>query len=149
MGRLKYILLTLTVISVRTLHADNPCKECDIEKVKAVNDNINKLTLDLVKDFLCTFDSSCNNNAEYSEWSNETLFLVIKTDPVLFMDAVSRGKLNHSEIIDEIENPIHDLINLQQVYDSIKSFKGKSQLKDRYLNAIIVAGQKDGQSIKK
>jgi len=41
--------------------ADNniQCKKCDVNKVKAVNEHLDRLTFTLVEDFLCTFDNSC------------------------------------------------------------------------------------------
>ena len=75
---MKVLFSILTLFTFLTASADKNCKSCDIEKVKIVNDHLDSLTFQIVKDFLCTFDKSCINNAEYSEWSNETLFLVIE-----------------------------------------------------------------------
>jgi hypothetical protein len=132
-----------------TTFADGPCKKCDVEKVKAVNDSINRLTRELLKDFLCTFDKTCDNNAEFSEWSNETLFLVMVTNPDLFLDVVSKDKSNQDEILHEVKNPLHDLLDLQKTYDAIKSTKNKSETKKHFLTAILAAGQKGGVEIRK
>jgi hypothetical protein len=142
------IAIALTFLLLKA-SADGPCKKCDIEKVALVNDSIERLTPHLINGFLCTFDRTCDNSAEFSEWSNETLFLVILKEPNLFLEAISNNKFDNESIIAAIENPIHDLFDLQRTYDSIKTSKIKSGLKDRYLNAIFIAGQKDGQKLKR
>jgi len=148
MKQLKYFLCFLLLSYNLPVHADNPCKKCDIETVKLINDNLNDLTLELVINFLCTFDSTCNNNIEYTQWSNETLFFLIQTNPNLFMDAFSIEKTNHSYIIQEIQNPVQDVINLQQTYDTIKEYKGNSKIKNQLLKALIIAAKKDNQNFK-
>jgi hypothetical protein len=137
----------LTVLLLKA-SADGPCKKCDIEKVKTVNDSINNLTLQLVKDFLCTFDKTCDNNAEFSEWSNETLFYVIQKKPQLFLDAISTSKLDIEAILYALENPLYDM-DLQGTYDSLKTVDGKPKTKERYLSAIYKGAQKAGQNLKR
>jgi len=128
--------------------ADGPCIKCDIEKVKVINEQIDNLTFTILADFLCTFDSTCINNGEYSEWSNATLFLVLRKAPKLFMDVVSKTHIRSKVIIYELENPIHDQIKLQQVYDTIKTTDIPKKIKALYLKAVWTAAEKSGETIK-
>lgn len=128
---------------------EDACYKCDIEKVKIVNENLDKLTMQMVSRFLCTFDSTCANNSEYSEWSNETLFKVLEKAPGIFFQVVVNGQVDNKILLDQIENPINDVIDIQIIYDKIKETKVQTDIKTEYLNALITAANKGGQSIKK
>jgi len=103
----------------------------------------------MLSEFLCTFDNSCKNNAEYSEYSNETLFAVLEKAPNLFFQVMATGQIDNKIILKEIENPISDLINLQNIYNETKLATAKTELKTIYLNALIIAAEKGGQKLKK
>lgn len=128
---------------------EDACYKCDIEKVKIVNENLDKLTMQMVSRFLCTFDSTCANNSEYSEWSNETLFKVLEKAPGIFFQVVVNGQVDNKILLDQIENPINDVIDIQIIYDKIKETKVQTDIKTEYLNALLTAANKGGQSIKK
>jgi len=124
------------------------CEKCNIEKVKVVNEQIDNLTFQIISEFLCTFDKSCNNNAEYSEWSNETLFKVLRKDPLIFFQVIAKDEVDKKILLEQIENPISDF-DIQIIYDKIKETKVRRDLKKDYLNALIKAAIKGGQKIKK
>jgi hypothetical protein len=141
---LKFTLLFLTIASI-----DNPCLKCDIDKVKAVQASIDSLTFKIVKDFLCTFDSTCINDAEYSESSNGTLFTILEYNPTLFFQVISEEKLDNELFLKVIKNPIHDLIDLQKVYNKIKLAKMSQNLKYNYLEAVEEVASKIKLKIQK
>ncbi|HNX43267.1 MAG TPA: hypothetical protein PLJ84_00775 [Bacteroidales bacterium] len=58
-------------------------------------------------------------------------------------------QIDNKIILKEIENPINDLINLQTVYDKTKIATTKTELKTKYLNALILAANKSGLKLKK
>jgi len=145
---MKAFFSILTLFLFLTASADKNCKSCDIEKVKIVNEHLDSLTFQIVKDFLCTFDKSCINNAEYSEWSNETLFAVIDKEPSLFFQVVATGQVDNKLLLREIENPVNDK-NIQVIYDKIKGTTESGDLKTEYLNALMSAAKKGGQKLKK
>jgi len=145
----KYLLTILTVLSLQTVFATKPCYKCDLEKVRIVNQHLDSLTAQMLSEFLCTFDNSCKNNAEYSEYSNETLFAVLEKAPNLFFQVMATGQIDNKIILKEIENPISDLINLQNIYNETKLATAKTELKTIYLNALIIAAEKGGQKLKK
>jgi len=108
------------------------CDKCDIEKVKIVYENIDNLSLKMVRDFIFTFDVSCSTNIEYSEWSNEILYKLLELDPGKAFGVLERVKVDNIEIIlDEIENPIHE-VDYQKVYDSVLNVLTKSDLKKKF-----------------
>lgn len=129
--------------SVRT---DRPQK-CDIEKVKIVNANLDSLTFQMIEDFLGTFDKSCISNIEYSQWSNEMLYRLFDNEPDLVFKVIEHGQIdNYQILLDEIENPIHD-IDFQKIYDRISEIKTKSDFKERVLNSLESASNKEGKRI--
>ena len=145
---MKYCFTILTLLIVQTVFGQNPCEKCDIEKVKIVNENLDRLTDQMVREFLCTFDNSCNDNAEYSEYSNETFFAVLEKNATLFFQVITKDKLDNKVFLKEIESPVNDSIDLQTIYDKIKLIPGKTNLKNQYLNALILAAEKGGQKLK-
>lgn len=127
---------------------DNICDKCDIDKLKPVNEHLDDLTYNILKEFLCTFDTSCAKNVEYSEWSNELLFKVLDKSPSIFFEVIAKEQVNNEIILNEIKSPLLD-INLQNIYDKIKSTSGQTDVKAKYLNAIIISSEKGGQQIKR
>ena len=139
------VLITFVFIN---LFADNDCKKCDIEKVKIVNEHLDSLTFQMINDFLCTFDSSCMANAEFSEWSNETLFKLLDKSPKLFFQVIVKGQVDNKLILREVGNPILD-IDLQKIYNKIKTINEFSDIKNEYLDAICKAADFNGVKINK
>lgn len=122
--------------------------KCDILKVKVLNDSIENLSQNIVNDFLMTFDKECKNNAEYSEWSNETLFLLLARKPDLFLQGIQNSKgIDRKCIISEIENPIKD-IDLKKIYSELKSVNMPSEFKESVCHALKTAAKKESIIIK-
>lgn len=132
------------------LHKQNEtdCDKCDIVVLKKVNDNLNALTYEIVNSFLCTFDTTCKNNVEYSQWSNELLFRVLENSPLIFLEVAASKQINNELILNEIKSPLL-YFNLQIIYDNLKATSELSELKTKYLEALLIAAQYDGQEIKK
>lgn len=152
MPKMKTIHSILTVIltlTVSIVFAQSDCIKCDIEKVKIVNDNMDNLTFQMVEDFLCTFDNSCGNSAEYSEWSNETLYNLLDKNPNLIFKVVDQNEMdNIPTLLNEIENPIHEF-DYQRIYEKVSDLKTKSDIKEKILRSIELASDKEGIKIKK
>ena len=145
---MKGFITSLALLIIITSFTENNCEKCDIQKVKAVDDHLNSLTYQIVSDFICTFDSTCKTNVEYSEWSNEILFKVLDKSPGIFFQVITKEKVDDKQLLNEIENPILDF-DFQTIYDKIKTVAASPDLKQKYLNALIVAASKDGINIKK
>lgn len=136
------LLFTLTKMSAMTF-----CEKCDIEKVKTINENLDNLTFEMIDEFLCTFDKSCEINVEFSEWSNEILFKVLNKSTELYFKVLTKAKIENSEILlKEIENPIAE-IDYQKIYDNIKKVDTQVKLKKEYLRVIKIAAEKGGITI--
>jgi hypothetical protein len=145
----KYILHIFLVLTITTSYAQTDCKKCDIEKIKSVNANIDHLTFKMVEDFLCTFDSSCKTNIEFSQWSNEMLYKILNKEPELIILILDQSQIENIEILlDEIENPIHEF-NYQDIYEIVSKVKTGKDFKQQVLESIEVAADKEGIKIQK
>ena len=83
------------------------------------------------------------NNVEFGEVSNERLFMFAEQFPKSFVNAFhNSNEPGKKLIIDELETPIHDMIDLKLVYQRINSVTIKTSSVKRILEAIKIAGNK-------
>ncbi len=64
--------------------------KCDINKISEVKKNLGNLNEEIVKDFLLTFDKTCKNNIEYSEFSRETLYELLNQNPLILIETMDK-----------------------------------------------------------
>lgn len=141
------ILIIVLILKLSVVFAQIDHKKCDIEKVNIVNSNLDSLTFQMIEDFLGTFDKSCISNIEYSQWSNEMLYRLFDNEPDLVFKVIEHGQIdNYQILLDEIENPIHD-IDFQKIYDRISEIKTNSDFKEKVLNSLESASNKEGKWI--
>ena len=145
----RLILTSILVLNITLITAQKECERCDIQKIKAVYENIDKLTYKIINEFLCTFDKSCELNVEYSEWSNEMLFTIIEKNTDLYFEVLENlNQQKKDYLLKEIENPIHDGIDFQKIHDRIKSSNTTEELKNKYLTAMENGVNKSGLKIR-
>ncbi len=122
-------------------HGDTKdCIKCDGKIVLKVSETLDSLKYNDVMKFICTFDSTCRNNAEFSEFSNETLFLVINSNVNLLNKVLHELGWEYISIIKkELEDPVHDEIDLQATYDTIKESVGPKDLIVAMKKAVVIA----------
>ncbi|TAH42514.1 MAG: hypothetical protein EYC69_05410 [Bacteroidetes bacterium] len=143
---MKYSLILFLFLFICSFEGSLGCDKCDIEVLSVVNQNMDNLNLKMVTDFICTFDSSCQINVEYSEWSNETLFKVIDKATDLYFVAFQLDDVETSLILDELENPIMD-VDIQRIYNRVKSIPVQDSIKSLHLNSLLIAAGRSGQLI--
>ena len=124
-----------------------PDLKCNIQKVADAESQMDSLTFSIVQDFLLTFDTTCINNVEYSEWSNEVLFNVLTKNPELFFEVISAAKIDNKAILHELRTPIRDLIDLSETYERVDKIPLPIELKKKYLTAICIAAKETGQTL--
>jgi hypothetical protein len=74
----KIIIFSILLILVCELQAQTNLKPaCNVEILKETSIKLGRLSKQQMKNFLLTFEDSCEINVEYSEWSNELLFYTI------------------------------------------------------------------------
>lgn len=111
---------------------------CNVAVLVKINERIDNISEKLMLKFLQTFGQECKNNVEFSEFGNETLFKVIQNQPEQFCTALEKyqSKIDLEIILLEIENPINDLIGLNQTKKIISDIKMKDELKLKLNNSF-------------
>jgi len=142
--KMRIILITILLFTLTKMSAMTLCEKCDIEKINIIYNNLDNLTFEMVDDFLCTFDKSCKNNVEFTQWSNEMLFKVLTKSPELYFKVLTKGKLKNAELLlEEIKNPVIE-IDYQIIYDKIKKVDTEEKLKKEYLKMLRIEAEKEG-----
>ncbi len=125
----------------------NKCKKCSTQVLKNTHDNIENLSYKIIREFLCTIDKPCINNAEFSEWSNEMLFIIIEKNPTLYFSVLNNMNNKRQQyILSEFENSIID-IDYQKMYNSIEKLNIGKELKKEYLNSLKIIARKYNSEI--
>ena len=137
---MKIIIVTVIILlNISTITAQSECEKCEIQKITTVYKNVDNLNYQIINEFLCTFDKSCENNVEYSQWSNEMLFKVIENSTDLYFEVLENYNQREKDyLLKELESPIHDGIDIQIIYDNIKSSNAMEDIKNQYLNTLEI-----------
>ena len=114
--------------------------KCNINILKSFNESLDSLQINIAKEFFLTFNDTCSNNIEYSEWSNELLFDYLSKYPKNFIEVLSldeKYKLN--VIYKNLESPINDNYDLENIYKKIEIINTQSPIKKEILKRIKIA----------
>ena len=123
-------ILICNVLSTDTNSLKNSVGEkCDVVTLMELDNilkNGEKLTSQNFTRFFENMSASCKNNAEFSQYNNEILFKLLETYPKKFIDNLSlismdKEKLNY--ILSELQNPIHDDIQLREISKGLSETK--------------------------
>ena len=143
------ILTILMTLMIETNFVFGQSEKCDINKLVIVQENMDSLNYLMVEEFLLTFDESCKNNVEYSQWSNELLFKVInKWTSLYFLVLTSKNIINDNYILEEFRNPLFDC-NYQKLFNKIEAIDTDKSIQTIYLNSLIELAKLEGIEIKK
>jgi hypothetical protein len=117
---------------------DSDSLKCNISVVLEANQNKENISEGLMFKFLKAFGKDCKNNVEFSEFSNETLFLIIQKNADLFAEILENNlkAIDFEEIIFNLENPLNDLIDLDLTINKIADTKIDKTIKDKLIIAI-------------
>ncbi len=138
-------ILMSVISSSKSFGQESDTLKCNISIVLQMDDNIDKAPDELVAKFLKTFGQDCKNNAEYSEFSNEVLFRLLQRQPSKFCFALDSYKesIDIDYIIQEIENPLLDLIDLEKTKERIVESLNDMELKVKLQKALDIAIEKN------
>ncbi|MBU2912474.1 hypothetical protein [Reichenbachiella agariperforans] len=116
---------------------------CSIQTLVYVDQNFEDLSIKDINSFLKTFHLECNNNVEFSEWSNELLFKVLDTYTQTTINLLTtRQEYDLSAILDELENPIHDFL-LNQLVEKVEQQNIEEPIANQVIQALNIAASKD------
>lgn len=118
--------------------------KCDMAKLLDVSKNVGKVTHQEMVDFLLTLGEECQNNVEYSEWSNELLFELLDKQTELIVKTIAHQKkvIELAAILKNLEEPIHDRFNLKAIIDKVEKVKFDPDVKQEIINRLKMAESK-------
>ncbi len=118
--------------------------KCDMAKLLDVSKNVSKVTHQEMVDFLLTFGEECQNNVEYSEWSNELLFELLEKQTELIVKTIAhQTKVVELEaILENLEEPIHDRFNVKSIIAKVEKIKFDPDVKKEIINRLQIAESK-------
>jgi len=141
--KIKYILTGLMTIFIQYGFSQD-CEKCDTGKLLDLSENMENLDYKTVKNFVCTFDSTCKNNIEFSEWSNELLFDLIKQDVNLLNHVLHDLGYKYVKLIaKELETPVVE-VDLKRIYNLVKNADGPKDMIEEEKKAIKKAAENEG-----
>lgn len=137
-----YIYLTNIQDQTKKDSLDKECDRC-IEIVKTTKKQADSLKSQMIKDFLCCYNETCTTNIELSEFYNDVFFLVLSKSPNLVIRELDENKnISINVILNIVENPISDKIDLMSIYKKVKEVKENKNTRDRLLNSLNISIKK-------
>ena len=148
MKNILLFLIFISILLVQEFAFSQECKKCDTNALLELSKNLDSLKYEYVLNFVCTFDSSCQNNVEFSEWSNRLLFKLVEKDIDLLNEALHRMGYQYVILIaNELENPVVEIDPIK-IYEIIRKSNGPKDMIFLEKKAIIKAAEKQGIKIK-
>jgi len=141
----KYFTIYLVIIFFGCKHQEKSgtstdslgsCKSCDIIEVVNTEKNIAIVKEDQIERFLCVIKTECQNNVEFTEYSNEVLFMLIDKRTDLFFKVFSKAaSIEKKYILFQIRNPLLDY-NMDELILKVEKNNGDSIVKKQIISAL-------------
>lgn len=139
---MRFSILTILTLATTTLFGQT-VQKCDGTVLSTIADKIGKAKQKEIADFLLTFGEECRNNIEYSEWSNELLFVLLDKQTELTIKTIEKEekKLEMVAILEDLSSPLLDP-NIKNIISRIEKVKIKKELKDKIIERLKTADGK-------
>ncbi len=140
---MKICILTILTLTTTTLYRQ-VIEKCDGAILLRTSERIGRLKQDEIRDFLLTFGQECKNNVEYSEWSNELLFSLLDKQTELTLKTIEKEerKIEMNEILNVLNDPINDLIDIKEILVKVDNVKMNKRFKNRIIEQLKSAESK-------
>lgn len=113
---------------------------CNGNILSEFSNGLDSLSYQTARKFLLTFDERCENNVEYSEWSNELLFKFVESNPLMLIEILTKEEgIKANYIIKVLEQPLDDGIDLKTIYNKVEKVDLNSEVKVNILKSIKIA----------
>lgn len=135
--KLRFVILTSLMLTTSNIYAQT-VEKCDIEIVLFAKNKMGQLSQKGVSNFLLTFGQECQNNVEYSEFSNEVLFDLLdkQTELVLKTMEKEEKKIELNVILEDLGTPINDGIDVKTILTKVEKVKMRGELKDKIVGRL-------------
>ena len=147
------LLAAIIILAMQNAVADQQSvitnQQC-VPTVGVVYRSLPNASQEQVRIFLSAFGSSeCDNNVEFGEFGNEVMWHLIEKQPELFFSELFLANASALKRISwEIENPIHDGINVIRRYNAVKDAKLSPELEKRALTLLRPARDAEEKKIR-
>jgi hypothetical protein len=113
-------------------------KKCDFNTLLSIRKNLNKLNKSQIRDLLFVIDTSCVNDVEFGEFSNELLFMVLEKEPELFISEFHEnvGEIDTGYIFLELSRPVNDGIEIKQILHKVENVNIDNKTKHRIIEIL-------------
>jgi hypothetical protein len=134
------LIISICCYSQQITESDS---KCNLETIKNLRIHKDSLTDKLITDFLFSIDKSCQNDVEWSEASNWTLFWLADIETKRFIKILksNKDKIDTALIISTFKQPIDDEIDLLEIYNKIFNLTDKDEFVLEILNSIKLAAK--------
>lgn len=129
------LVMILSSLTNGTIHAQKQSLRCNIAVVREMDEGIKTGSKELVYRFLCSFDSSCSTNVEYSQYSNEVLFKVLEMHTSIFMQCLKRPEVDREYVFQRLSEPLV-YEDVKQLKEIVSKARGDAGTKRRILTAL-------------
>jgi hypothetical protein len=144
---MRYPLILIALIFPYLVQAQklpSSLDECSQVLVK-IETAANAVTQEQIDLLLASNKRLCLSSVEFSEWVNELIYSALTTKPNEFIFSFSaQTKEIRNNILNAIQSPIHDGIDIEKAFAAIKNTKPQSKEKEQILESIKIAGSKAG-----
>ena len=129
--------LSCLTLATCTLYGQET-KKCDIPLVRTSYERAGQLTAQGVNAFLMTFGPECRQNVEYTEFSNEVLFLVMDKQMDLTLEILEgdQQQLDLEEILYNLSTPLTDAVSMNSLLQRVEKAGISRSLKERIVAAL-------------
>lgn len=127
-------IIVLMLVSI-SLHAQDVMK-CDTRLVRM--DKAGTLTATEISLFLMTLGEECRDNVEFSEMSNELLFVLLDKQTALTLQTFQKIESGTEKpyILDMLTSPVNDAIDVKSIITKVEKTNAGGQLKPEILRSL-------------
>jgi hypothetical protein len=113
-------------------------KKCDFNTLLTIRKSLNKLDKSQIRDLLFAIDTSCVNDVEFGEFSNELLYMVLEKEPELFISVFHENinEIDSGYIFLELSRPINDGISIKQILQKVENANVNNTTKHRIIEIL-------------
>lgn len=125
-------LLAFPVLLATSAYGQENIK-CDVKILRQVSEKMGTLTQPEITTFLSTFGKECKSNAEYSNWSNDLLLVLldVQTEVTLKTIEESQSQFELDVILDNLDQPVTDRVNVKTLAPKVQKVSMDEGLKKR------------------
>ncbi len=113
-------------------------RKCDFNTLLSIRKSLENLNKSQIRDLLFAIDTTCVNDVEFGEFSNELLFMVLEKEPELFISEFQEniGKIDTAYILLELSRPVNDGIYINQILVKVENANIENPTKDRIIEIL-------------